>query len=55
MTECDPVDEPQATKEAGAMTLELADSLRRVEHLQAKLAELAVLLDGHPSARSPVH
>jgi uncharacterized membrane protein YgaE (UPF0421/DUF939 family) len=45
-----PIDEPSPTRGVGTMTLELADSLRRVEHLQAKLAELALLLGGRASA-----
>ncbi len=36
----------------GGMTLQLADSLRRVEDLQAKLTGLALLLGGHPTTRS---
>jgi uncharacterized membrane protein YgaE (UPF0421/DUF939 family) len=53
-TECDPIDEPRTTGAADAVTLELADSLRRVEQLHARLIDLALVLDGHPvmSARS---
>ena len=39
------VDEREATEWAGTIALELADSLRRVEHLQAKLLDLALVLD----------
>jgi uncharacterized membrane protein YgaE (UPF0421/DUF939 family) len=54
-TECDPIDEPRTTSAADAVTLELADSLRRVEQLHATLIDLALVLDGRPatSARSP--
>ena len=53
-TECDPIDEPRTTSAADAVTLELADSLRRVEQLHATLIDLALVLDGRPvtSARS---
>jgi uncharacterized membrane protein YccC len=50
-----PVDEPRTTTTAGTMTLELTDSLRRVEQLHARLIDLVLVLDGQPvtSARSP--
>jgi hypothetical protein len=49
-----PTDEGHASTGTGAMTLELADSLRRVEDLHAKLTGLALLLGGQPDTRSPV-
>jgi hypothetical protein len=54
-TRAGPIDEPKATQGAATMTLELADSLRRVEQLHARLTDLALVIDGHPvtSARSP--
>jgi uncharacterized membrane protein YgaE (UPF0421/DUF939 family) len=45
-TECDSIDELQTTTGAGTMTLELADSLRRVEQLHARLTDLAPVLGG---------
>lgn len=53
-----PVNEAQpeaATSFGHTMSLELADSLRRVADLEAKLIELTVLHSGHRSARKPVH
>ena len=46
-TESGPADEDQATTGAHAVTLELADSLRRIEQLHARLIDLALILDGH--------
>ena len=46
-TESGPADEDQATTGAHAVTLKLADSLRRVEQLHARLIDLALVLDGH--------
>ena len=34
-------------------SLELADSLWRIENLHARLTELAALLNGHPSSPAP--
>jgi hypothetical protein len=45
VTEARPIDEPGATEWAGTIALELADSLRRVEQLQARLIDLALVLD----------
>jgi uncharacterized membrane protein YccC len=55
LTRAAPIVEPRATQEAGAMTLELADSLRRVEDLNAKLNELAVVLRDHAGAPNRAH
>jgi hypothetical protein len=44
-----PVDDPHANADAGAMTLELADSLWRVEQLHARLIDLALFLDDRPA------
>jgi hypothetical protein len=36
-------------------SLEMNDSLWRIENLHARLAELALLLRGHPRLRAAVH
>ena len=46
-TECDSINEPSTTTGAGTMTLDLADSLRRVEQLHARLIDLALVLEDH--------
>ena len=50
-----PLDEQPQPVAACSETLELTDSLRRIENLHARLAELALLLNGHPRVRAAVH
>ena len=48
--------QPQLTTPAGHDTsLEMNDSLWRIENLHARLTELAVVLRGHPRLRAAVH
>jgi uncharacterized membrane protein YccC len=50
-----PLDEQPQPVAAFSETVELTDSLRRIENLHARLAELALLLNGHPRVRAAVH
>ena len=51
-----PTDEsPSVTRGTDHTCLQLADSLRRVEDLAARLTELAQVLGGHSGVRAPTY
>jgi hypothetical protein len=51
-----PTDEsPSVTRGNDNTSLQLADSLRRVEDLAARLTELAQVLGGHSGLRAPMY
>jgi uncharacterized membrane protein YccC len=51
-----PINEsPSVTRGTDNTSLQMADSLRRVENLHARLAELAQVLGGHSGVRAPTY